>query len=386
MRKIWQILVPIQSHSMRVGLSVALSVALLGPSLAWAQKRPPPQVTVEAAVMTKFVDRIEALGTLRANELVSITATVTERISRLGFDDGERVEAGHVLAELDKAREMAQLAEARAEVAEAKTKLERGRDLRRRGVASAAELTSLQRSYAVAQARRDVVQADLNYRIIKAPFAGRIGIRNVSVGTTVKPGDEIVRLVDDSVMKLDFSIPGILLSKMAPGVAIEAQTRAFAGEVFRGTVFAIDSTIDPISRAVLVRAKIPNDGLRLVPGLLMEVDLLVNPRQALTVSEQSITLKGAESFVYVVSNSDKGDRGLIATLRPVSLGTRRVGEVEVLSGLSAGEQVVTTGAMRLRSGQRVRLRAISKSGKDSSAEVESPLKKSRQQTLSTTQG
>ena len=318
--------------------------------------RPAPQVTVATVEKTQFVDTVEALGTLQANEAVSITATVTERIVSLGFDDGDRVEAGHVLAELQRSREQAQLAEAKAELAEARQKLKRARDLRRRGVASAAELTDLQRAFAVAQARLEVVEVDIDYRIIRAPFDGRLGIRKISVGSTVRPGDAIVELVDDSKMKLDFSVPGPLFSVIRPGVSIKASTRAYPDEVFEGVVVAVDSQVDPVSRAVLVRALVPNDDRRLIPGLLMEVDLLVNEREALTVPEESLILSGAQRSVFVV---ETGDDGLRVRRQAVKTGTRRVGEVEILDGLSAGDRVVKSGAIKLRPGAPVRIQGPS---------------------------
>lgn len=329
----------------------AFLVVVAGPAQAQS-KRPPPQVTVATVVSTSFVDRVEALGTLQANEAVTITATVTERIVSLGFDDGDRVEAGHILAELQRSREQAQLAEAKAELAEARQKLKRARDLRRRGVASAAELTDLQRAYSVAQARLEVVQVDIDYRIIRAPFNGRVGIRRISAGSTVRPGDAIVELVDDSKMKLDFSVPGPLFSVIKPGVSIEATTRAYPGEVFTGVVAAVDAKVDPVSRAVLIRAIIPNEGRRLLPGLLMEVDLLVNERSALTVPEESLILSGTDRSVFVIESADAGLR---ARRQLVKTGARRVGEVEILDGLKAGDRVVKSGGIKLRPGAAVRI-------------------------------
>jgi len=260
------------------------------------------------------------------------------------------VEAGHVLAQLQRSRQQAQLAEAEAELAEAGHKLKRARDLRRRGVASAAELTDLQRAYAVAQARLEVVQIDIDYRIIRAPFNGRVGIRRISPGSTVRPGDAIVELVDDSKMKLDFSVPAPLFPVIKPGVAIEATSRAYPGEVFTGTVAAVDAKVDPVSRAVLVRAVIPNEDRRLLPGLLMEVDLLVNERDALSVPEESLMLVGTERSVFVVESSDKGLR---ARKQLVKTGTRRVGDIEIVEGLKAGDIVVKSGGIKLRPGAPV---------------------------------
>lgn len=333
--------------------AAVLACAVLISPAVLAQQGGPTDVVVEPVAQTAFVDRVEALGTLQANELIEISALITERVTKLHFNDGDEVAAGDLLVEFDMAEERALLAEARAVREDAANELKRSQELAERGAASATELSLRRREFAVADARARAVQAQIDDRTIRAPFAGRIGIRRVSPGATVTPGDLITRLADTSIVKLDFSIPSTYLAELEIGTLIEGRTRAFGDEVFRGEVASIDSVVDPVTRSVLVRAIIPNDDGRLRPGLLMTVDLLFNERQALAVDERALIPSGRDNFVFVAKPDGSG--GYTAERRKVRVGVRRVGSVEILSGVEAGEQVVIEGGIKLRPGAAVRL-------------------------------
>ena len=320
-----------------------------------AQQRGPVPVVLETVAQSTFVDRVEALGTLQANELVEIGALVTERIDALYFEDGDTVEQGDLLVQFAMDQEQALLAEAQAVREEAASELRRSEALAERGAASATELSLRRREFAVADARARAVQAQIDDRTIRAPFAGTVGIRDISVGASVSPGDIIARLADTSVMKLDFSVPSTFLEELRPGTPIEGRTRAFGGEAFVGEVATVDSVVDPVTRSVLVRALLPNDDGRLRPGLLMTVDLLFNERQSLAVDERALVPNGTRSFVFVVQASGQ-DGEMIAVQREVQTGVRRGVSVEIVSGLQAGEQVVVEGALRLTPNAPVRPR------------------------------
>lgn len=307
----------------------------------------------------QFVDRIEALGTLRANETAELTSTITETISEVRFDDGQRVERGEVLVAMTNREQLAQLDEARAAVDEANRQFERVQELARLGTEAAAQLDQRRRDIQIARARLKAVEARLRDRLIVAPFSGVIGLRTVSVGTLLTPGVVVATLHDDSVMKLDFTVPELLLATLRPGMAIEAHSRAFPGRGFSGTVQGIDNQIDPVTRAIRVRAIIPNPEHLLRPGLLMHVELLANPRQALVLPEEALMPIGRENHVFVAE--ERGDQ-TVAVRRQVSIGSRRPGEVEILSGLSLGELVITHGGIRLSPNQPVTVRAIDGGG------------------------
>ncbi|MGF1544416.1 MAG: efflux RND transporter periplasmic adaptor subunit [Parvularculaceae bacterium] len=310
-------------------------------------------MVVEEARRETISDTIEAIGPLRANEMVEITALMTERVARIGFDDGMRVRAGDVLVEFARGEENARLAEVRAARREADAELARSRQLATRNAASDTELAERRRAAEVAAAQESAIAAQIADRVITAPFHGVVGIRTISVGSTVAPGDVITRLVDDSVMKLDFSVPAPFLTQIAPGSMVEATTRAFGDKAFRGEIASIDSVVDPVTRTVLVRALIPNEDRLLRPGLLMEIDLIANRRAAIVVDERALIPEGEEQFVYVVSSGPDG--ALTAERRRIETGARRVGEIEALSGLAPGDRVVVEGAIKLRPGAPVTL-------------------------------
>lgn len=327
------------------------SAALLS-ATALAADPPPAPVIVAPVRQVEFSDPVEALGTLAAKESVALTATVTETISAIHFDDGDRVARGQLLVEMTSGEERAQLDEARATVAEAQRQYERFRSLAARGTAARSLLDERQRDWETARARLAAIESRLADRLIKAPFAGVVGLRDLSVGALVRPGDLITTLDDDSSMKLEFPVAAIHLGVLKPGLAISASSRAYSGRRFSGSVKAVDSRIDPVSRSLRVRAVLPNPERLLRPGMLMQLVLETNPRQALLVPEEALLLLGERQFVYVVGVDGKAEK------RQVRIGGRRPGAVEVVDGLTAGEQVVTHGHMQLQSGQAVRVSAV----------------------------
>lgn len=298
----------------------------------------------------EFADIVEALGTARANETVTITARVSDTISRINFDSGQRVEAGTILVELTDTEETASLSEARATLREARQELARVQDLIDRGIAPRQRLDEANAAVDRARARVTSTEAQLADRIIRAPFTGVIGLREVSVGSLVRPGDPIVTLDDTSLIKLDFPVPERFLSALNSGLTVEARTSAYPNTVFVGTISQIDSRIDPVTRTVTVRAEIENtDGL-LRPGQLMTVEVRRNTRNHPAVPGAALTRLRDDTFVFVIQNVNQNSN---AEQRSVELGIRDGDLVEVLSGLEVGEQVVAEGVHRVRHGMPV---------------------------------
>ena len=336
------------------GLSAALATVMIdGQTVAGAQA--PQPVIVRMAAQDRFVDRLEALGTLRANETVHLTATVTETVTALHFDDGASVAAGQVLVEMTSAEEQAQLDEARSQAEEAERQLARFQALAANGTAPRTVLDERLRDHETAAARLQAVESRLRDRLIVAPFDGSVGLRNISVGALIEPGEIVTTLHDTSVMKLDFPVPATVLTAIAPGLAIEARATALGDRVFDGTVSGIDAAVDPTTRSIMVRAIIPNPDGALRPGLLMTVDLMNNPRDAVVIAEEAVIPVGRDTFVMVVN---QGADPPTTARRQIEIGARRPGEVEVLDGLAPGEMVVTHGAIRVRPGQQVTVRAV----------------------------
>lgn len=335
--------------TVRLGLiAFCLTLLSLWPPVAHAL-----EVIVAPVSERSLANPIESLGTLRANESADLTTTITETISDIRFRDGQRVEAGQVLLALTNREQLAELSAAEADLDEARQQFQRVQDLAQRGQESRAVLDQRQREVSTAQARLQAVEARLSDRLIIAPFDGVVGLRNVSVGSLLTPGTIVTTLIDDSVMKVDFTVPESFLSQVQPGLRIEARTAAFADELFIGEVVSINNTVDPVTRAFQVRGEIPNPDLTLKPGMLMLVTLASRERNGLTVPEEAILSRGRDHHVFVVA----GDDELSAERRSVRLGMRLPGHVEILDGLEAGERVVIHGGFRLSDGDAIQIRA-----------------------------
>jgi membrane fusion protein (multidrug efflux system) len=331
--------------------TLALALACFTPALGLAQSGAPPTPVIAVEVReVPFSDPVEALGTLKARESVALTAKVTEIVSTIRFEDGQQVRQGDLLAELTNAEEKAQIAEGRARLAEAERQFDRVKSLAGQRSAAESLLDERRRDLDAARAQLAAVESRLADRVITAPFDGVLGLRNVSVGALVEPGDLITTLDDVSTLRLDFAVPSIFLADLRPGLAIRAQADEYPQEVFEGVVSALDSRVDPVTRSIQVRALIPNPDRRLKPGLLMKVDLLRNPRQAMVVPESALLAQGRDHFVIRVGEGEVAERV------QVRLGTRRPGEAEVLEGLAVGDRVLTHGGDKVRPGQALSVR------------------------------
>ncbi len=308
-----------------------------------------PVVAVAPVRRETLVDTVEALGTALANESVTLTAKVTDTVRRVNFEDGDYVEAGSVLIELTNQEEEALLAEARANLEDAETQLRRLVEVSAAGLAPASDLDMARSRAAASEARLNTVVARLRDRLIQAPFSGVLGFREVSPGTLLTPNTPITTLDDISTIKLDFTVPEIYLGAIVPGAKVFAQSAGFVDRSFEGTVRTIGSRVDPVTRAVTVRAHIANDARELRPGMLLTVRVVMAERDALVVDEGAVFEISGQAYVFSV------DAESVAHERTIDIGERRFGRVEVLDGLKEGERVVVEGTIKLRDGMRVRL-------------------------------
>jgi len=307
----------------------------------------PAQVTVTTVAAKPWSDTLEALGTTKANESVTLTAKVMETVDRVNFNDGDLVEAGQVLVDLSGRAEVAGLEEAAAAYKEAKQQYERQAELVGQGTIARSQLDTQVALRDAAYARMQAIRARLSDRVITAPFAGVLGFRQVSPGTLVTPGTVIATLDDVSRIKLDFTVPETFLAAIAPKQRVRARSVAFPDREFDGEVTTIDSRIDPQTRAVQVRAEIPNKDALLRPGMLLTVTLYRPEREAIVVPELALLQVGSKAFVFVLKPDSSVQQ------RTVSTGSRRRGEVEVTEGLAAGERIVVEGTVKLRDGAKV---------------------------------
>jgi membrane fusion protein (multidrug efflux system) len=269
------------------------------------------KVVTERIELRPLVDEIEALGTAKANESVEIRPRVSSLVTRIRFEEGQFVEQGDLLLELENSEIVAGLALAEASLSESRA-----------------------------------ARAKLRNTLVRAPFSGRIGLRRVSPGSFVDTDTVITTLDDVSVIKLDFSVPETFVNVVSKDMKIVAHSLVFPDREFSGTVASIDTRLDPVSRAVEVRAEIPNEDGLLKPGMFMTVDLQRDRGDVLLTPEQSIVPEGTRQFVFVVTDG-------IAEKRQVQLGRRIPGYVVVSNGLAAGETVITEGTHKVRDGAQV---------------------------------
>ncbi len=338
---------------MQLPLMLVICFFLDGARIALSKQ--PMAVIVAKARVEQLYDRVEVLGTLRANESVDITATITDTVTAIHFEDGQRVSGGDILVEMTSKEEHAQLEEELSTISEAEKQYNRLPPLIESGAVSKSLLDQRERELSTAQARLRAIESRLQDRLILAPFSGVVGLKNISVGALVEPGDVITTLDDDSIMKLDFNVPAIHLASLERGIPIKARSSAYVGREFEGTVISIGSRVDSVTRSITVRALIDNQERLLKPGLLMTAELLKNKRDAIVILEEALIPSGKTNFVLVVDSSLSP---LKAARREVQIGMRRFGAVEIVQGLKDGELVVTHGAMNVRPGQELTILGV----------------------------
>ncbi len=314
-----------------------------------------PAAKVQTAVVgtAEYSDKIEALGTVRALEATDISPSVTERIAELFFEDGDKVKTGDPLVRLEDAEEVAALEAAKALMAEQEREIERLKDLVSAGAVSEVRLQEYQTQRDIARQRIGEAQAQIDDRRIDAPFDGVLGFRRVSTGALVAPGDLIATLDVLDPIKLDFTVPEAFLSDLQPGLEIVALSDAFPETEFEGVVTQIDTRVNPVTRAVTVRAEIPNPESLLRPGMLMTTTLENNPKKSLSIPERALLAVQSKKFVFVV-NDFEGSAPTV-TRTDVAIGRRLPGFVEVLSGLGEGTRIVSDGLIGLSDGALVEI-------------------------------
>ncbi|NVK54484.1 MAG: efflux RND transporter periplasmic adaptor subunit [Alteromonadaceae bacterium] len=312
-----------------------------------AQKQTP--VRVFAVQKRLFPVTIDALGTAKANESVTLTAQVTDTVTEVRFDDGDEVTAGQLLVQLNDVEEVARVAQLQVNLEEAKRQLNRIKNLARTSAASEQLLDEQQALVKSLDAQISVANAQLADLQIKAPFSGRLGIRQVSVGSLLRPADVITTLDDISVVKVDFNVAENHLASMAVGQKITAKSVAYPGRDFSGEIVAIDSRVDPVTRSILSRALINNPQAELRPGMLMQVTIEKQVLDTLVVPEEALVPNADKQFVYVVAENN------VVSEREVMIGERRPGWVQITDGLSIGERIIVEGTLRVREGSQVKV-------------------------------
>lgn len=297
--------------------------------------------------MGEMLQEVTAVGSLIADESIMIRPEIDGRLVGIHFEEGQTIAKGAKLVTLDPAELQAQLAQAQAQARTELQRYERAKELLAQQFVSREAVDLAKNNLDRAEALRREAEARLSKTEIRAPFSGTVGLRSVSPGAYVKKGDDIARLENLGAIKVDFRVPEGYVSKLHAGQEIAVRLDAFPGEAFTGRIFAVEPVVDERTRTVVLRGRIRNDGMRLKPGMFVRVVLVTDKRQnAITVPEQAIWPIGQENFVYRVQDGK-------AIQTKIAITSRRPGSVEIGTGLSAGDIVVTEGQMKLKDGAPV---------------------------------
>jgi len=290
-----------------------------------------------------------AVGSLRSNESVVLRPETAGRIATINFKDGVAVGKGALLVGLDAATQSAEFDQARANLGLAQANQKRNQDLFERKFISRQSLDNTDAALKLQEATLALAQAKLDKMRIRAPFAGVVGIRTVSVGDYVKEGQELINLEDISTLKVDFRLPESYLGQLKPGQSIEVSTDAMPGKRFEAVLDAINPLVDAGGRAISCRAHLSNAGALLRPGMFVRVRLIFEQRSnVLLIPEQALVPDSKTPFVFRVVDGK-------AVRAPVKTGLRRNAQLEIVEGLKAGDEIVTAGQMKLRDGAQVKV-------------------------------
>jgi membrane fusion protein (multidrug efflux system) len=280
---------------------------------------------------------------------VEIRPVLAATLIAVHFTEGELVEAGTVLVELENTEALSEVAATRATLVESQSQYRRFTELYKTKAVSESQLNEATARRDADRAAVSASEARLAHTVIKAPFAGRLGLRRVSAGSLVGPETVITTLDDTASIKLDFDVPEVFLARLESGLTVNARSAAYPELEFQGTVTAIDTRVDPVSRTIMVRSVLNNEEGILRAGMFLTVTLLREDIKSLVIPEEAIVPERSQQFVWVVDGQN------VAELREVRTGRRRPGQVEILAGLQAGERVIIEGTQKARHGQPVKV-------------------------------
>lgn len=312
---------------------------------------PPPEmavpVVIEKPVQMAVEDAISAVGTVEANERVDIQPEVPGLIETILFTEGDRVDRDQQLFAMNSRSESAVVNQSKAELKLAQSNLDRARTLINTKAISEQELDQLESQLAVKSAALNAAEQDLSERFIEAPFDGRVGPRRVSPGQYVSAGTSLVTLVDDSTVKVQFRIPERQLALIKPGQRARLTVAAWPNQVFQGIVDLIDPVVEQSTRTVDVRLLVPNEEHQLQPGMFARVAVVVQTRQHSLVVPEAALVPSLETFSMYFVEDGRAHR------KPVKLGVRLPGKVEVLEGIAVDSEFVSSGLQMIVDGMKV---------------------------------
>ena len=322
-----------------------------------------PAVEVAKVTSITLTDETQSVGSLRSRQGVVLRPEVPGRVSKILFNDGQRVHKGQLLVQFDDQLQAAQVSQAKAEMSIAAANHKRNQELVAQNFISKRSLDESAAALEVAQAKLDLAHATLQRLKIVAPFDGVTGLRQVNVGDYLKDGTDVVNIEDIDAVLVDFRLPERFQAKVRPGQKAQLTVDALPGRPFAAIVQAVDPLIDANGRSVGVRGCIDNRQQQLRPGMFARVNAVFGSRpSALVIPEEAIVPQGGRTFVVKVVPGDKPDT-LVSQRVPVKAGLRQPGKVEILEGLELDDTVVIAGHQRLqKDGTPVRVVDMSKPG------------------------
>jgi membrane fusion protein (multidrug efflux system) len=316
------------------------------------KERPPPVVYTEKVSSMEMDDALVCIGTPVSRESVVITAQVSEKVTRVNFEDGQSVKQGDVLIELDNAQELAAMQVAELSIAEHEREQARLVMLVKTGAVAQRDLDDRETRLAMARAAKLRAEAELAYRVIKAPFAGDLGLRLVSLGDLVAPGTRITTLDDLEVIYVDFPAPEKYAAKLSPGQPFKVTNEAYPGVTFEGKIKLVEPRVNTQSRSVQVRGVMDNADRRIKPGMYLKVSLTTSVEEVLVVPEAALVSLGEKQYLFVIP---EGSDRVVKT--EVRVGRRVNRWAELTGGAGRGTVFVTDGIGKVTDGQQVTVEA-----------------------------
>jgi membrane fusion protein (multidrug efflux system) len=323
-------------------LSLLLLILFTSPALA-----NPPKVLAYKVTSAPFSETLRLIGNARSNESVILTAQVTDKVTDIHFIEGSVVKKGDPLLSLEQNAEQSALTAAKTQLRDAKREYERVQKLAKNGITSKTMLDNASSAYAAAQSQLTARQTALQNRTIKAPFAGILGKRDISIGTLLNPNDTITTIDDISIIKVDMDISERYIPFITVKQPFTVTTEAYGNKQFQGVIELVENRIDPVARTFRVRGAITNTEGELRPGMLLVANITTAKENIMTIPEAALIPIAKQKYVFVINPTSHAERRLIKTAR------RFKDRVEVVEGLTENDIIVTEGQLKLTDGQAV---------------------------------
>ena len=315
---------------------------------------PPETVTVAAVRAESWETALRAVGSLSAVQGVTVTAELTGKVAEIAFEPGTKVKKGDLLIRQDTSTEEAQLPGAVAQVNLTRTVLERNGKMLAEKIVSQADYDASVAAHDQADAVAGSIRAAIGKKTLRAPFGGRVGIRQVNLGQTLREGDPIVTLQTLDPIYVDFTLPQQEIARLRMGLPVRVTCDALPGVTVDGRITAINPLVDAETRNVRLQATAANGAERLRPGMFVTVAVGLPVRQkVLAVPATAVLYAPYGDSVFVVEDAKDGKGGKALRQQFVRLGEKRGDFVAVTNGLKGGENIVSTGVFKLRNGQAV---------------------------------